>query len=64
MKFKSTLSFLIKIGIVIFSLYFLYNELVLKKNIKVKLAIVIAINSRRKRATKQKFNKVIKKLRI
>ena len=33
MKFKSTLSFLIKIGIVIFSLYFLYNELVLKNNI-------------------------------
>ena len=33
MNFKKTLSFLIKIGIVIFSLYFLYNELVLKNNI-------------------------------
>ena len=33
MNFKKTLSFLIKIGIVVFSLYFLYKELVLKNDI-------------------------------
>lgn len=33
MNFKKTLSFLIKIGIVFFSLYFLYKELVLKNDI-------------------------------
>ena len=45
MKFKSTLSFLIKIGIVIFSLYFLYNELVLKINLVLHVTVNLSLQA-------------------